>query len=99
MVGRWLLCRPRVLLLDEPTRGVDVGARAEIYRVLARLASEGMAILMVTSDLRELVQISDRIVVMRAGRIVGELGRHPEESEVLALAFSESLVEKVEASS
>jgi ribose transport system ATP-binding protein len=93
VVGRWLLCHPRVLLLDEPTRGVDVGARAEIYRVLHRLAADGMAILMVSSDLRELVQISDRILVMRVGRIVGELGRHPAESEVLALAFSEQITE------
>lgn len=90
VLGRWLLCRPRVLLLDEPTRGVDVGARSEIYRILGQLASVGIAIIMVTSDLRELVQVSDRIVVMRKGRVVGELGRHPEEGDVLALAFSES---------
>jgi ribose transport system ATP-binding protein len=97
IVGRWLLCRPKVLLLDEPTRGVDVGARAEIYRVLGRLAADGMAILMVTSDLRELVQVSDRILVMRAGRIVGELGRNPAESEVLALAFAEEVMERSQA--
>ena len=90
IVGRWLLCRPKVAssLTNRPA-GVDVGARAEIYRVLYRLAADGMAILMVTSDLRELVEVVDRITVMRAGRVVGELGSHPDESEVLALAFSE----------
>lgn len=96
ILGRWLLCNPRVLLLDEPTRGVDVGAREEIYRILRRLASEGMAILMVTSDLRELVQVSDRIVVMRGGRIVGELGSGADENAVLALAFDDSLLESVD---
>jgi ABC-type sugar transport system ATPase subunit len=62
-----------VLLLDEPTRGVDVGARADVYRVIAELAARGLAIVMVSSELAELVGFCDRILVMREGAVVGEL--------------------------
>jgi ABC-type sugar transport system ATPase subunit len=64
-----------VLILDEPTRGVDVGARAEIYALMNRLTAQGMAILMISSDLPEVLGMSDRIVVMREGRVSGELPR------------------------
>ena len=73
LFGKWLLTEPRVLLLEEPTRGVDVGAKAEIYRIINDLTRAGVAILMVSSDLPELVAMSDRVLVMRAGSIVAEL--------------------------
>jgi ABC-type sugar transport system ATPase subunit len=87
LVARYLVRPPRVLILDEPTRGVDVGARAEIYRMMNRLAADGLAILMISSDLPEVLGMSDRIVVMRGGRTVGELARGEATAErVMALA-------------
>jgi ribose transport system ATP-binding protein len=73
--GRWMAVRPRLLLLDEPTRGVDVGAKAEIYRLIEEERRDGMAILIASSELEELVGICHRIVVMRRGRIAAELER------------------------
>lgn len=73
VLAKWLLTDARVLIFDEPTRGIDVGARAEIYQLMRRLASEGVGILMISSDLREILGMSDRIYIMRQGRIVGEL--------------------------
>ena len=70
LVGRWLERRPRVLILDEPTRGVDVGARADLFGVIARLVAEGLAVLLISSDLNEVLDFSDRIAVYRNGRIV-----------------------------
>jgi D-xylose transport system ATP-binding protein len=75
LLGRWLLTDPRVLLLDEPTRGVDVGAREEIYAHIDRLARRGLAIVVVSSDLPELVGLSDRVLVLREGRIAAEFNR------------------------
>ena len=73
VLGKWLRRPPRVLLLDEPTRGVDVGAREEIYALLAELNRRGTAILMASSDLQEVLRLAHRIVVLRHGRIAGEL--------------------------
>jgi D-xylose transport system ATP-binding protein len=73
VLGRWLLARPRVMILDEPTRGVDVGAKAEIHAILRRLAVEGMAILLASSDLPELLALSHRVLVLRAGRPAAQL--------------------------
>jgi ABC-type sugar transport system ATPase subunit len=75
LVGRFLLRHPRVLIMDEPTRGVDVGARAEIYALMNRLTAQGLAILMISSDLPEVIGMSDRVLVMREGRVTGELAR------------------------
>jgi ribose transport system ATP-binding protein len=74
LLARWLAIKPRVLLLDEPTRGVDIGAKSEIYRIVSDLAKQGVAILMVSSELAEIVGLSDRVLVMREGQLVGELG-------------------------
>ncbi|HAZ45813.1 MAG TPA: D-xylose ABC transporter ATP-binding protein [Cyanobacteria bacterium UBA11369] len=74
LLARWLAIKPRVLLLDEPTRGVDIGAKSEIYRIISDLAAQGVAILMVSSELPEVVGLSDRVLVMREGQLVGELG-------------------------
>jgi len=73
--GKWLARTPRVLILDEPTRGVDVGAKAEIYGLIDELAGQGVAVWMITSDMEELLGMSDRVVVMHEGRLAGELAR------------------------
>jgi ribose transport system ATP-binding protein len=75
VIGKWLLSKPRVLLLDEPTRGIDVGAKAEIYRLIEHLAEQGIAIVLVSSELPELTLLSDRILVMREGRPTAILER------------------------
>jgi ribose transport system ATP-binding protein len=75
VLGKWLARRPRVLIFDEPTRGVDVGARSEIYALMEQLAGEGVAILMISSDLEEILGISDRVLVLHEGRLAGELPR------------------------
>ncbi|MBI5337240.1 MAG: sugar ABC transporter ATP-binding protein [Mycolicibacterium rufum] len=87
-LAKVLATQPRMLLLDEPTRGIDVGAKAEVHRLIRSLADDGMAIVMVSSVLPELLGASDRIVVMRAGRTVGELSRaEAGEEAVMKLAF------------
>ena len=73
LLARWLAIKPIVLMLDEPTRGVDIGAKSEIYRIISDLAAEGVAILMVSSELQEIIGMSDRVLVMREGELVGEL--------------------------
>jgi inositol transport system ATP-binding protein len=75
LVSRWLLTSPDILMIDEPTRGIDVGAKAEIHRLMCRLAAEGKAILMVSSELPEILGMSDRVLVMHGGRITGEFSR------------------------
>ena len=75
LIGRWLLTGPRILILDEPTRGIDVGAKAEIHRLIVELARQGAAVLMISSDLPEVLGMSDRIMVMHEGRVTGFLGR------------------------
>lgn len=72
-LGKWLVMNPKVLLLDEPTRGIDVGAKREIYQLMEKLASEGMAILFVSSEMEEVMALSDRVLVMHEGRLAGEL--------------------------
>jgi L-arabinose transport system ATP-binding protein len=90
VLARWLARRPKVLILDEPTRGVDVGAKAEIYSIVNDLAAEGMALLVISSEMPELLGLSDRIVVMQGGAITGRLTRaEATEERVLALAMAE----------
>lgn len=87
VLARWLATKPRVLLLDEPTRGVDVGARAEIQAIIEQLVSEGLAILIISSDLQELLTLSDRVIVIREGRNIAELqGEKMTKEEVLKYA-------------
>jgi len=74
-LARWLAAKPKVLILDEPTQGVDVGAKSEIHRLMGELAAAGMAIIMISSELPEVLGMSDRIAVMHAGRIAGMLDR------------------------
>ncbi|HSH33486.1 MAG TPA: ATP-binding cassette domain-containing protein, partial [Actinomycetota bacterium] len=93
VLARWLAAKPRVLILDEPTRGIDVGAKAEIYRLIDELANEGLAIMFISSELTEILGLSDRIYVMQNGRITGELEGGPDvtEEQVLALAMVDHL--------
>jgi rhamnose transport system ATP-binding protein len=91
VLGKWLVSKPKILILDEPTRGIDVGAKAEIYRFIRQLAREGMAVLLVSSDMPEVMLLSDRILVMRNGRISGELSRaEATQEKVLSLAIPAS---------
>ena len=87
VLGKWLATEPRVLILDEPTRGIDIGAKAEIYALLDRLARQGAAILFVSSEMEEILGISDRVLVMHQGRLVGEIAREQlSERAVMAMA-------------
>ena len=87
VVGKWLAAEPRVLIMDEPTRGVDVGAKAEIHRLMSALAGRGLAILLISSELPELLGMSDRIMVMHRGRIAGELSRgQATQEKIMAMA-------------
>lgn len=93
VIGKWLATGPKVLLLDEPTRGIDVGAKQEIYKLMEKLAREGMAILFVSSELEEILGMSDRVLVMHDGLITGELGRHElNEEAIMRLATRHELV-------
>ncbi|MEU8465691.1 sugar ABC transporter ATP-binding protein [Streptomyces sp. NPDC029003] len=94
VLARWLARKPKVLILDEPTRGIDVGAKAEIYQIIADLAKEGVALVVISSELPELLGLADRVVVMQGGRITGELS-HADASEeaILALAMADDIVE------
>ncbi|MBQ3209955.1 MAG: ATP-binding cassette domain-containing protein [Oscillospiraceae bacterium] len=87
IIGRWLLTEPDVLLLDEPTRGIDVGAKYEIYQLILDLANKGKTVIMVSSEMPELLGVCDRIVVMSGGRVAGEVdARNTTQEEIMTLA-------------
>jgi ribose transport system ATP-binding protein len=87
VIGKWLICGPRLVIFDEPTRGVDVSSKVEIWRLMRNLADEGAAILMISSELPEIIGMSDRVLVMHKGRIAGELsGEQASEEVILTLA-------------
>lgn len=87
VLAKWLLTKPKILILDEPTRGIDVGAKYEIYSIMLELAAKGVAIIMVSSDLAEILGMSDRIIVMRDGQVSGELSREEASQErIMTLA-------------
>ncbi|SMQ85419.1 monosaccharide ABC transporter ATP-binding protein, CUT2 family [Devosia lucknowensis] len=92
IVARWLALKPKVLIFIEPTRGIDVDAKASIYHLMRDLARAGTAVMMVSSDLPEILGASDRILVMREGRIVGEFGRSATEAELMLAATGETEV-------
>ena len=83
MIGRWLATHPEILILDEPTRGVDVGAKAEIYSIMNDLVKEGMSIIMISSELPEIINMSDRVYVMNDGRVTGCLNHEEAEQEAI----------------
>ena len=87
LIARWLLAQPKILILDEPTRGIDVGAKAEIYHLISELANRGVAVIMVSSELPEILGMSDRVMVMHEGRITGILEKDEADQEtILSLA-------------
>ncbi len=90
VLGKWLATNPRILIMDEPTRGIDVGAKAEIHQLMRKLAGEGMAILMISSELPEVLGMSDRVLVMNSGRIVGEFDRQAATAEAVGTAMTRS---------
>ena len=87
VLAKWLRTKPKILILDEPTRGVDVGAKSEVYRIIAQLASQGLAVILISSELPEVLAMSNRVLVFREGRVTGELSRSEANQEsVMTLA-------------
>jgi len=88
VLAKWLTMQPRVLILDEPTRGIDVGAKSEIYALISRLAEQGVGIMMISSEMEEIIALADRVIVMREGRITGEFtGPAITEQEIMKAAL------------
>ncbi len=85
MLARWLSLGVKVFIMDEPTRGIDVGSKSEIYQIMADLANQGVGIIMISSELPEVLGMSDRIMVMREGRIAKELSRAEASEEAIML--------------
>jgi rhamnose transport system ATP-binding protein len=95
VLAKWLVGEPRLIILDEPTRGIDVGAKAEIYRLMRQLADAGAAILMISSELPEILGMADRILVMHEGRLMAALdGATATEEAVMAAATGSLTVEE-----
>jgi rhamnose transport system ATP-binding protein len=86
VLGKWLAREPRLLIIDEPTRGIDVGTKAEVHRILDGLVADGMAVLMISSELPEVLGMADRVLVMREGRLVQELARADADEESVVRA-------------
>ena len=86
VLAKWLATEPRLLIVDEPTRGVDVGAKSEVHRTLGQLAKEGMAIIMISSDLPEVIGMADRVLVMHEGKLTAELSRSEATEEAIMFA-------------
>lgn len=87
LLAKWLATNPKILILDEPTRGIDVGAKAEIYTIINDLAKQGLAIILISSEMPEVMNMSDRIIIMKEGRISGEV-RHEEQDQELILKYA-----------
>jgi ABC-type multidrug transport system ATPase subunit len=95
VLGKWLSMQPRVIIFDEPTRGIDVGAKAEIYRLMRGLAEEGVVVIMISSDMEEVINVSDRVAVMHEGDITGFLMREQfSEQAIMNLAVGRRRHEK-----
>jgi len=86
VLAKWLSTQPRVLIVDEPTRGIDVATKAEVHRLMSDLAAEGVAIVMVSSELPEVLGMADRVLVMREGRLVAEIPRERADEESVMFA-------------
>ena len=87
MLAKWLNVAPRVLVLDEPTRGIDVGAKADVHRLIDDLARDGIAVVIISSDLPEVLAMSDRVIVMREGRVRGEFDHDAADPESVMTAM------------
>ena len=89
VIAKWMCTNPRILILDEPTRGIDVGAKKEIYDLINKLALEGVALILISSELTEVLGMSDRIIVMHEGVVKGEIkGDEATQEKILHIAFS-----------
>ena len=89
IIGRWLLTNPDFLILDEPTRGIDVGAKVEIYQLMNQLKKQGIAVMFVSSEMPEVMGVADRIIVMCDGRITGEvMAKETTQNDILKYATS-----------
>jgi rhamnose transport system ATP-binding protein len=91
LLAKWLVPSPRVLILDQPTRGIDVGAKAEIHRIVSHLAAQGMAIILISDDASEVIAMADRIIVLRAGRLVAEFARDKFDQQAITLAAAHAI--------
>jgi rhamnose transport system ATP-binding protein len=92
VLAKWLGRRPRVLIVDEPTRGIDIGTKAEVHRLLEELAAEGVAVLVISSELPEVLRLANRILVMREGRLVAELAHaDATEERIVAAATGQAV--------
>jgi ribose transport system ATP-binding protein len=91
LFGKWLLTKPKVLLVDEPTRGVDVVAKQQIHQLIVKLAASGVAVIVVSSEVEEVLGLSHRVVVVRNGRVVAEFGRGATPGELVAAAFGNEI--------
>ncbi|MEM7289324.1 MAG: ATP-binding cassette domain-containing protein, partial [Pseudomonadota bacterium] len=86
VIAKWLATEPRVIILDEPTKGIDIGSKAAVHEFMSELAAKGLAVIMVSSELPEIIGMSDRVIVMRDGRIAGEFSGDELNAEVLVRA-------------
>ena len=93
VLAKWLLSEARVLILDEPTRGVDVATKVEIYRIISELAERGVGILIISSELPEILGMSDRAIVMREGQVVGEFARARSQRREVLLACAAGVIQ------
>ena len=94
VLGKWLATSPKVLIVDEPTRGIDVGTKSEVHRLMSELAGQGVAVLMISSELPEVLGMADRVLVMHEGRLTGELSRaEADEESVIRLATGQRRAE------
>lgn len=95
VISKWLLSKPRVMILDEPTRGIDIGAKSEVHHLMGELAAQGMGILMISSELPEVLAMSDRILVMKEGRITGRFTKAEATAEKIMAAATGQVIEEV----
>jgi rhamnose transport system ATP-binding protein len=91
VLAKWLATKPRIMILDEPTRGIDVGTKAAVHALMSKLASEGMAILMISSELPEVLGMSDRVIVMREGHLTGHFTRAEATQEKIISAATQAV--------
>ena len=91
MLGKWIFAEPEVLMLDEPTRGIDIGAKYEVYTIINKLAAQGKRVLVVSSEMAELIGICDRIYVMGEGRIAGEVsGEEATQKNIMSIIIQDA---------
>jgi rhamnose transport system ATP-binding protein len=97
LLAKWLMPSPRIMILDQPTRGIDVGAKAEIHRIVSHLAAEGIAVILIGDDAEEVMAMADRILIFRNGRIAGEATRGSFDREAILLAAAHAAQEQAAA--